>query len=643
VESARDVPPPGGIDVSDFAVLVVDDDGDMRALLRVVLEQEGFDVLEAATGAEAINEFNSTRVGLIVLDVKLLGESGIDVLAQLRALDAEVPVIFVTGEGTEDDRVLGLLSGADDYVVKPFSIREMAARALAVARRMRPALDANGHGAATPSAASGVETSLEASVVIIDTKVVHATRAALELVGARPEELIGRDVFEFVAEQSIAATVARQTSARQGRWPRPELITIRRRDGHEVLVELASTPVVWEGTPASQVTMWEQANDTALLRELATGVRTNVPEAVIISDLELRIQSFNPAAEMLYGWAEMDVIGRHVDDVLPWAGDDNERVKARSALEREGRWYGEARHRRRDGREMHTLASTSYLRDRRGRTVGIVSVNRTVDQGTTSTGHIAESDHTLERDIRRGLARDEFVVHFQPMVRLDDAVPVGVEALVRWQHPERGLLLPAAFMHIAEISGVITELGSVVLDKACRRVAEWRRDGHDIDLAVNLSGRQLADDGLPGLLADVVTATGLPADKLWLEVTETSLVEDLDTATDVLRRIDELGAKISIDDFGTGWASLTYLHNFPVHALKIDRTFVEHLGENERSTAIAASIVSLGLELGIEVVAEGIETREQRDHLRSLGCLFGQGYLFGGPVTGDAFSFRSPN
>jgi EAL domain-containing protein (putative c-di-GMP-specific phosphodiesterase class I) len=292
---------------------------------------------------------------------------------------------------------------------------------------------------------------------------------------------------------------------------------------------------------------------------------------------------------------------------------------------------------------VHALASATHLRDKGGRIVGVVSVNRAVDHGTAATRRVTDPDQALEREIRRGLERDEFVVHFQPMVRLVDGVSVGVEALVRWQHPERGLLLPAAFIDNAEMTGAITELGSIVLEKACRRAAQWQREGYDIDLAVNLSGRQLADERLPERLAVVAAATGLPSKKLWLEVTETSLVQDLDTASDVLRRIDALGAKISIDDFGTGWASLTYLHNFPVHALKIDRTFVEDLCENDRSTAIVASIVSLGLELGLEVVAEGIETPQQRDRLRSLGCLFGQGYLFGAPVAGDALSLGSPN
>jgi PAS domain S-box-containing protein len=718
------------------SVLVIDDDDDTRHLVRIILEREGFDVAEARTADDALTRFREVQPDVVVLDLDLPDRPGLELLSDLRSLDRNVAVIVLSGAGGEEDRVRGLLGGADDYIVKPFSTREFAARAIAAARRrsdpaaqllrdgdlelatttravtvagrvvdvtrlefdllhflvghplhsftrdqllravwgssaawqsaatvtehvrrLRAKLK-SAHGTvpaivavrgvgyrlepftsgevATASADSRAQASHDATVVIVGTTVVYTSPAALALVGATTEaDVLGRNVFEFVAAQSVAATAARHESARAGRWPRPELITIRRLDGDELLVELASTPVSWEGRPASQVTLWEQKGDRSRLRELATGVRTDVSEAVIITGPDERIQSLNPAAEELYGWLEDEVVGELVNEVIPWAGDAKELHAARVALERDGRWHGESRQLRRDGAEVRALASNTVLRDAQGRTVGLVSVNRPIERSLPESRRTAGPSRLIDAEILTGIERDEFVVHFQPIVNLEDATPLGVEALVRWQHPNFGLLAPAAFIDAAEHADTIIELGQVVLEKACLQAEAWRRSGHDLYVAVNLSGRQLADERLPDRIARVMAATKTPTGKLWLEVTETSLVHDLEKATEVLQAVDELGVKISIDDFGTGWASLTYLHSFPVHALKIDKSFVQRLGDSRRSTTIVASIVSLGRELDLTVVPEGIETAHQRQHLQALGCRFGQGYLFSPPLAPD--------
>jgi EAL domain-containing protein (putative c-di-GMP-specific phosphodiesterase class I) len=241
-----------------------------------------------------------------------------------------------------------------------------------------------------------------------------------------------------------------------------------------------------------------------------------------------------------------------------------------------------------------------------------------------------------EAEIRRALDEDEFEVHYQPVVELEDHRIVSVEALVRWKHPERGLLAPSAFIDAAERTGLILELGASVLDRACRQCAEWRAGGADIDLAVNLSTKELADPGLFDRVAATLDASKLDPGALWLEVTETSLVEDVDQASALLHRLVSLGIRTAIDDFGTGWASLTYLRQFPVHALKVDRTFVSGIDRNPNDVAIARSIVLLGAELGLAVVAEGIETTTQERSMRHLGCRMGQGFLYGRPTPAHA-------
>jgi EAL domain-containing protein (putative c-di-GMP-specific phosphodiesterase class I) len=187
-------------------------------------------------------------------------------------------------------------------------------------------------------------------------------------------------------------------------------------------------------------------------------------------------------------------------------------------------------------------------------------------------------------------------------------------------------------MATAERSGLILRLGAFVLDAACRQTAAWRQQGIDIHLAVNLSAAELAEPSLVERTTTTAAAAGLDLRNLWLEVTETSLVEDVAQASVRLEQLAALGVGISIDDFGTGWASLTYLREFPVHVLKIDRMFVTGIDHDANNVAIARAILSLGTELHLAVVAEGIETEAEHDELRALGCTMGQGYLYGRPV-----------
>ena len=476
-----------------------------------------------------------------------------------------------------------------------------------------------------------VQLSPDSRIVIVGATIVFASDEALALMGATTaEEAMGRDLFDFVAPQSLSAASARHESAKLGVWARPEVITLRRLDGIERAVEWTSTPVSWHGESASQITIWD-ASTLDLIRHHALGLRTDVADAVIVTDLkDFRIQSFNFAAEELYGWTDAEVIGRPLNEVNSWVGSERDRLSADRELYTEGRWHGELCVRRRDGSTISLLGSTTLVHDDSGRPIGAVMVNRPVT-GNVRTSESPPLDSGLDVQIRHGNENREFIVHYQPVVRLADNVVIGVEALARWQHPERGLLAPHEFIDAAERSGQIIELGQSVLYTACNQVQRWRDAGQELHLAVNLSCVQLLDERLPDRLAETLAATGLPADKLWLEITETTLVQDLDKATRSLHRIRDLGVSMSIDDFGTGWASLTYLRQFPVNALKIDRLFVTGLGLRTRDTAIAQSIISLADELGIGVVAEGVETLEQAAALREMGCEYAQGFLFGRP------------
>jgi diguanylate cyclase (GGDEF)-like protein/PAS domain S-box-containing protein len=237
----------------------------------------------------------------------------------------------------------------------------------------------------------------------------------------------------------------------------------------------------------------------------------------------------------------------------------------------------------------------------------------------------------VERELRQALERHELELHYQPLIALRSGEITGLEALVRWRHPERGLLDPGDFVPIAEDSGLIQPIGRWALESACRQVLEWhelRPDQRPFDVSVNLSARQVTHRDLPVTIGEILTSTGLDPVHLRLEVTENVLVEESATANGCLEALSEIGVGLVLDDFGTGYSSLAYLNHFPFDALKIDRSFVEALGVEQERTAIVEAIIGMARALSLDVIAEGVENEPQLSELSRLGCDYAQGHLF---------------
>ena len=247
----------------------------------------------------------------------------------------------------------------------------------------------------------------------------------------------------------------------------------------------------------------------------------------------------------------------------------------------------------------------------------------------------------LKADLRHALERGELHVHYQPYVKLADESIAGAEALLRWEHAERGLIPPLDFIPLAEEMGLIVPIGRWVLRTACAQAVDWGRRFPELGpltLSVNVSARQLQDRTFVGEVAEILTEHGLSPERIVLELTESSLVEDPDQAVRRLEELRELGIRLAIDDFGTGYSSLGYLQRYPIEILKVHRAFVSELGRHPEEPALAKAIVQLAQHLGMQTIAEGVEDGAQVDALRALGCGYAQGFHFSQPLAGDAFA-----
>jgi len=253
------------------------------------------------------------------------------------------------------------------------------------------------------------------------------------------------------------------------------------------------------------------------------------------------------------------------------------------------------------------------------------------------------ASHDLDASVRRAITNKELFLVYQPLFSLDDFSLCGVEALVRWQHPTRGLLMPADFVPLAEQRGLIDAIDDFVLDEACCQMAEWQREGvvaaeDGFTVAVNLSGSRLSDSGLPTRVSDAIARHGIAPRRLCLEVTETAVICELGRAAAMLRSLSQLGVKLALDDFGTGYSTLVHVQRLNADVLKIDRSFVEQVRAGDRNREIVSAITAMAHALGMSVVAEGIETDNQLGELVEMGCDEGQGFLLARPMSAEQIS-----
>jgi diguanylate cyclase (GGDEF)-like protein/PAS domain S-box-containing protein len=535
-----------------------------------------------------------------------------------------------------------------------------------------------------------VEWSPEVIAVHQDRRFVFVNPAGLRLFGAeRPEQLLGRHVMDVVHPEDRAMVEARAKAVAEGTETSLGEQRLLRLDGEVVDAEVVAVPITYDLGPAVLVmakditdrkraerALAHQAlhdhltglpNRSLLLDRLSQAVarlsRTDTRLGVLFFDLD-HFKVINDSLGHEAGDRVLQAVAARVagvlrpTDTLARLGGD-EFVVVCEALEGPNEAGAVA------DRIARALASPIDEGDEElivGASVGVVV---TGDDGADPSALIRDADAAMyrakeqgrgraelfdegmrvrvvgrlrqERALRQALHREELVLHYQPVLSLPDLRITGVEALVRWEHPERGLLLPGEFVPLAEETGQILELGDWVLAEACRQAAAWCGElGADrtLEVAVNLSTKQLSQPNLAKRVAALLERHRLPPAQvsLCLEITESLMLEDPMVTGGLLGDLARLGVRLAIDDFGTGYSSLAYLRRFPVHTLKVDRSFVSGLGVDADSRAVVAAIIELAHALGLEVVAEGVEEQEQLDALVDLGCDRAQGFLFARPA-----------
>jgi diguanylate cyclase (GGDEF)-like protein/PAS domain S-box-containing protein len=680
--------------LSDVNVLFVEDSADDVEFALRSLKADGIHAHWRRVDSEKDlrQTLGSVKPDAILSDFAMPGFDGLHALRIVRELTPEVPFIFLSGTIGEERAIEAIRAGATDYVLKN-NIRRLGTavkRALAEAadrERIRKVEEERGRLVEILEATSDF-----VAMASPEGAVLYMNSAWRKLAGIGTAAVPGRPMRDLhpAAAHDLIQTEGVPASARDGIWQGETAVLAA--DGSAVPVSQvvishrgADGAIRFRSTIARDIR--ERKAYEARLQYLANyDFLTGLPNRSLLGDrtsqaiaharrtgrscalVALNVDRMKLLNES-YGHAVGEALLKAIAERLAQsvrAGDTIARIEADSfallagdlirpddvlRISRDVR-KAMARPFTVDGREIHaTLSMGASMHPRDGEDFDVLlrnadaAANRVKDAGG-NTFQFYAADMTrqaldrieLEQALRSAVAQRQMALHYQPQIDLTSGAIVGVEALMRWKHPARGFVSPALFIPIAEESELIQELGHWALMEAMLRAAAWHAVGCHLRMAVNVSARQFRHDGFVEAVASALNEYKLDPLSLELELTESALIDDRERALSVLHDLKRLGVQIAVDDFGTGYSSLSYLSGLPVDCLKIDRAFVTRVSQGGRDAALAQAIVSMGHALGLRVLAEGVETAEQLQFLRSHGCDEGQGYLFAKPAAPDALA-----
>jgi diguanylate cyclase (GGDEF)-like protein len=608
-------------DVGTPTVLIVDDTPANVGILVEYLEGRQVRVAVAQEGEEGLARAEFVQPDLILLDVMMPGMDGFETCRRLKASPRtrDIPVIFMTALSETHDKVAGFAAGGVDYVTKPFQIDEVWARVtthLALRSAQKRLAEQNAQ-------LRRAEAELLAANDLLEQRVAERT-AELVRTNARLEQKIAdynqaERRIDYMAHHD-ALTGLPNRLLLEDRVN--QAVAQARRHQDEMVAQLH---IDLDHFKTINDSLGERIGDR-LLQAVASRLQQCTREGDSLGCLGGNAFGICLAALRCSNDAAL-VAGKILETLSrPFHVEDHElHVSASIGL---GLFPS-------DGSDASALLRAAnaamYQAKQKGR--------NTYQFFTPALHEAAKRRMAATSQLRQALAHDEFSVYYQPQVDMESGRIFSAEALLRWTPPGKAARSCAEFIAIAEETGIIVPIGEWVLRQACAQLRRWRDGGHpDMRIAVNLSARQFTQANLTEFVAQVLRDTGVPADALELELTESLTMQPSDDNLAVMRRLSAMGVQLSIDDFGTGYSSLAYLQNFPIHALKIDRSFVIGINEQAHDAAIVTAIIAMAHSLHLNLIAEGVDSPEHVSFLTAHGCLAAQGYYYSQAVPADAMT-----